>query len=90
MGTNGNQLLLVKQAAILEKHYDTELTYILTPIELWTLHGLVRLAADHPRVKELSEYTQGVIRRFREFCKDTWIEQGLTPEEARTLDELGQ
>lgn len=85
---NKSELLLAKQAAILSKNFDTELTYTLTGVELWMLHGTLRLGADHPGFQDLSEYAQAIIKRFREFCINVWVEMGLTPEEARALDEM--
>lgn len=80
--------LLEKQAMILSKHSETVIKHEITGVELWLIHSLVCLAAEHPGVKDLSEQAHKIIRDFRDFCQKVWVDQGLTPEEARKLDEL--
>lgn len=80
--------LLEKQVMLLSKHSYTVIDYKFTGVELWLIHGLVCLAAEHPGIKNLCDQSQKIIREFRDFCQKVWVDQGMTPQEARKLDEL--
>lgn len=69
---------------------EESIDFNFTISELTILHGLVVLAAKHPRMeKELSEQGSETVAKFREFCREAWSTYGLTEEEAELWDTMG-
>ena len=65
-----------------------EYTYTFRAYEVGIFHGLVALAADHPGIQDMSPYTHQAIDEFRAWCKQVWVDMGMTEEEADLLDRL--
>ena len=80
--------LLEKQIGILRELGSTTIVYELDSSDLWVLHSVVCLGAEHPGFQDLTPQSKAAVERFRRFCRRIWMGQGMSPDEARTLDEL--
>lgn len=80
--------LFDKQAGLLFEYGNSLVTYDLTLMELYFIHGVVLLASVDSTFQNLPDASKAAVERFRAFCRKTWVEQGLTEEEALALDEL--
>jgi len=40
------------------------------------------------KIGKLSPHTHNVIKNFRRWCKEVWVDMGMTEEEAELLDKL--
>lgn len=63
-------------------------TYSFKAWEIGIVHGLVALAADHPGIQDMGPNTHRFISDFRSWCKEVWVDMGLTEEEAELIDRL--
>ncbi len=61
-------------------------TYEFTALDLSAVHGLICLAAEHSEVMKMSQGIHDIVRRFRDFCIDCWVDLGLPREQAEMLD----
>jgi len=73
---------------LLREGAGVTISYELDATDLWVLHGVVCLGADHPGFEDLTDQSKAVIDRFRGFCRRIWMGAGLTAREAEILDKL--
>lgn len=80
--------LLTKHAALLKQYGSQLVAYEFDGIDLWVLHRVVCLGAEHAGFQRLSPQSKKAVERFRGFCKRVWMRHGLSADQADMLDRL--
>ena len=79
--------LLMKHADLMRRCGSQTVSYELDAFDILVLHAAVCVAAKNPSVTKADSILDA-IDRFRGFCKEVWIGQGLSSEEADMRDLL--
>jgi hypothetical protein len=80
--------ILAKHALLIQEKGNCFVEYELDGVDLDVLHAVVCLGVESAGFEDLPPQAKEAIKRFRGFCKRVWMGQGLTPDEAETIDTM--